>query len=389
MSNQEHQANLDHIPFIEQGAEPPAHMWRTRHGPAVVWWSLGRPFNVELALYPDGTRGIAKHVQDSAWRRQAADNRRWVHGTVVIQPNDVVFTDGRQPVYTPPSPTDVPDLEADLARDIEFRNALQDDRFAHAVYAVLSTHIFYKKEDEQGWISGSSGAAALIADLRGLGETYSDWYPHGGIAGVYPDDRPVREAEIRASIEWLSRPLDDRMAPPLTQETLRDFERPLEEMEEQRLKLLEMAKRGLTSLDANADAFTAVHTHLTRIGWRTENAEDRKRNEKARSDRLAAFLPEIETLEMRPSGVAGDGTQSLSQDTTRLVGRDPAVSDSRQRTYTSHSLGADELRSRLSGLATTGRISKPEYYSLLKRLNEIDYGGRVLSHYRPSRTETS
>jgi hypothetical protein len=61
----------DHYPFIEQGAEPPGRFqqyrngpgqtwsgksgWRTRHGDAVVMWSLGRPNRVWSARLADGT----------------------------------------------------------------------------------------------------------------------------------------------------------------------------------------------------------------------------------------------------------------------------------------------------------------------------------------------
>lgn len=212
LSDEEHKAYLDkQYPFIEQGVEPPGRFapnpqmhgmmtwsgqsgWRTRHGPVVVWWSLGKPFKTEFARFPDGSRGIAQHMLDYGWRRRAADTRRWIHGTIEVRPNDVEFIDGQKPVYSPPPLTDIPNLEAELARDAEFLNALQDDRFANAVYVVFGNRTFYKGADERGWSCGLRQAARLVRDLRGLGESYQDWFPYGELAGTYPDDRPEREA---------------------------------------------------------------------------------------------------------------------------------------------------------------------------------------------------
>jgi hypothetical protein len=184
LSEAEHQAVLDDFyPFIEQGAEPPGRWvpdpnlpgfqkwlnqadWSTRHGPAVVRWSLGEPIRIESARYPDGSRGLAEHKLDFGWRRRASDGRRWIHGTVDIQPSDVFFLDGTQPIYRPPASDDVPNLEADLARDTEFLRAIQDDRFANAVYVVFRNRTFYKGSDDRDWSCGDRRAARLVRDLR-------------------------------------------------------------------------------------------------------------------------------------------------------------------------------------------------------------------------------
>ena len=57
--------------------------------------------------------------------------------------------------------------------------ALQEDGFAHATYEVLKQHQFYKGE-LRGWRADSGRAAELVANLRGLGESFSDWKPYGG-----------------------------------------------------------------------------------------------------------------------------------------------------------------------------------------------------------------
>src|SRR5262245_12315455 len=107
LSAEEHQALLDaKYPFIDQGAEPPGRSmpnpnlpgsqmwvgefhWSTRHGPAIVRWSLGNAIRIESARYPDGSRGVAEHKLDFGWRRRASDGRHWIHGRVDIQPADV------------------------------------------------------------------------------------------------------------------------------------------------------------------------------------------------------------------------------------------------------------------------------------------------------------
>jgi hypothetical protein len=196
MSDAEHQASLDkNFPYIEHGAEPPGRWlpdplspgsqkwfshkhWSTRHGDAVVRWGLGRPVRIDFALYPDGTRGVVREDGYGGWRRLAANRRNWIHGAIQIKPEDVVFIDGEQPVYAPPQKTAVPNLEADLAHDAAFLDALQDDDFADATYTVLKNQCFYKGE-ERGWRAGNGVAATLVANLRGLGESHSDWDPWG------------------------------------------------------------------------------------------------------------------------------------------------------------------------------------------------------------------
>ncbi|WP_257169826.1 hypothetical protein [Bradyrhizobium sp. SRS-191] len=207
----EHQASLDsNFPYLERDAEPPgrwvpnsprgkrwegqAH-WSTRHGDAVVRWGLGEPVRIDFALYPDRTRGVVEQNGYGGWRRLARNARNWIHGTVQIRADDVTFSDGEQPVYHPPPLTSVPSLEADLARDTAFLKALQDDGFAGATYDVLKQHRFYK-DKMCGWLGGGGDAAGLVADLRGLGESFQDWHPWGGIHN---------EARLRSVHEHLAR----------------------------------------------------------------------------------------------------------------------------------------------------------------------------------------
>jgi len=432
LNDEERQAYLDkQFPFVEAGAPPPGRYipdsrgpgfstwsgpsgWRTRHGVAAVWWSYGRSFKVEWARYPDGTRGIAQHVLDYGWRRRAGDGRRWVHGTIEIGSDDVVFADGQQPVYGPPQATGLPNLEADLAHDAEFLNALQDDRFANAVYMVFRNRTFYKGTDERSWSCGDREAARLIRDLRGLGESYQDWFPYGRLDGIYPDDRLEQEAALRKHLEQSSQPLDfQQLILHLVPEAHRaevqrqieamraEFEKRAPAAEAQRLESLERANRALSGLDENADVFAALHAHLSRLGWRTANAEDRARAERKRIDGGIVLLQDIKEFEKRPDDRTPDWAE-------RLRPRPPAAGDdvagplrsldrSRTGAYPSivlayrnppgttppkieNQMAADErevrsggLRKRLDRLAISGRISKEEYDDLSARLRAAGY----------------
>jgi hypothetical protein len=222
-----------HDPFIEQGQEPPGRWapderpggaltwrgqlgWRTRHGLAIVRWSTGKPSDAENALYPDGSRGEANDTLNHGFRRRASGERLWIYGRIDIRPDDVVFIDGEQPIYQPPPQGDIPNLEADLARDGAFVAAIKDDRFALAVRTVFDNRSFYKGQDPRSWVSGERSAAALVANLRDRGESYNDYYPRfAGLRGTYPDDRPDIERRLQTRIDEISKSLTIPLGVPL------------------------------------------------------------------------------------------------------------------------------------------------------------------------------
>jgi hypothetical protein len=144
-------------PLVDQGTQPPgqwrAHesgqrRWRTRHGDAVVFWDMGRPLHVWNAVLSGGASVEASANLGSVlpWRyRLPGAPRRWQHGTVDINPDSVTFTPGELPPYEAPVATDVPDLEADLARDGALRLRLADENFADILYAYLKIRIFEER----------------------------------------------------------------------------------------------------------------------------------------------------------------------------------------------------------------------------------------------------
>jgi hypothetical protein len=343
--------------------------WSTRHGAAIVRWSLGNAIRVESARYPDGSRGVAEHKLDFGWRRRASDDRHWIHGRVDIQPADVAFIDGTQPVYSPPKDDGVPNLEAELARDTEFLREIQDDRFANAVYVVLRNRTFYKGSDGRAWACGDRQAARLVRDLRGLGESYQDWFPRGGLAGAYPDDLAEHRSRTEKAIEEYSRPLQFQaktasVAPGSDIEKMRaEFAKRATEMEEKRRKSLSFFRASLAALDENADVFAALHRHVTRLGWRTERHEDRERARRKLLATASAVVSEIKELESRPENPAPDWVKSLHQS-----GRAALVAGAEQMSEEQSEVVFGRARRRLIALATSGRISSEEYASLSARL---------------------
>jgi len=409
----ERQEFLDRFyPFIEQGQEPPGRVvpseklggtpvwqgqlgWRIRHGPAIVIWSLGRPNEVENALYPDGSRGEVLHMLDHGFRRRASGDRLWVYGRIDIRPDDVTFVDGDQPVYQPPPQSDVPNLEADLAHDPAFLAAIRDDRFALAVVTVFDNRTFYKGGDPRAWPCGSRQAAGLVADLRGKGESYQDYFPiHATLAGIYPDDRPAAERQLLSRIDQISKlitrglppyvPLEDMIAylgpgehPP--EEVRRAMElirrqrekqgtakADNEKYREQQLAALEEAERALAAFRAdhtNEDVLEALRAHLSRLGWRTETIQDRDRVHKEWLARALQVLREVKELEKRPA--APPGAWAIPFHASQIYGRsfDPKELENISPDVRTVENGGLEIR--LRNLVTTGRVTEQEYRSLI------------------------
>jgi hypothetical protein len=396
-SEQERAAALERLaPLLEAGAEPPGRWitnergktwkgklhWRTRNGQAVVMWSLGEPSSIEAARYPDGTRGEARRVLDFGWRRRAIGDRRWIYGSIEIRPDDAIFTDGPQPTYVPPPRGGEPNLEADLAADAQFLAALRDDRFADVVYKVFRNRTFVRVNNGGTFSLGDREAARLVRDLRGMGESYQDWFPHSHIEGIYPDDRADHVAQLQGTIAALSQPLEtvEKSLPPSVPQGARDtilrhFRGELEgqgpareNWEKERQKMLASTQRALAALDANAAVFESLRTHLARLGWRTENEIDRKRARRTEINRQLKILDELKTLGLRPDAPRAEWAEQIRQ--SRFGGRLIALSSDGQSQMSDEEreVLTGGLQRRLRELAISGRISRSEYDDLKSRI---------------------
>ncbi len=405
---------LDRLyPFIEQGQEPPGRYapseklggrfawqgqsgWRTRHGQAIVRWSLGKPSDVENALYPDGSRGEARDTLDHGFRRRSTGERLWIYGRIDIQSGDVLFIDGDQPVYRPPPQGDVPDLEADLARDPSFLAAMKDDRFALAVQKVFENRGFYKGQDTREWTCGLSKAAGLVADLRGRGESYHDYYMRDtGLAGTYPDDRPGIERQLQSQIDEFSKALTKEPRLGVMVDDLsawlgpghhsaeevrqamegirrsREAQRPAEikAYRDRQQASLEQAERRLAAFrenHANDDVFESLRAHLSRLGWRTETEQDRERIHQDWVGRALQVLQDVKELELRPAAAPGAWVEPLR---SRRPGFGRAFEPEALERMSAdvRAVETGELDRRVKDLALTGRVTEPEYRLLTER----------------------
>jgi hypothetical protein len=419
--DKEEQEHLDEFyPFREQGAPPPGEWangrwiekpgWRTRHGKAVVLWSFGSPSRVTDACYPDGTRGEVQDTLDLGYRRRSNGPLHWLYGTIDVRADDVIFMDAlEQPKYSPPRVTDAPNLEADLARDAAFIQSLRDDRFARTTYWVFRNRDFLKGGDERCWSCGDRSAARLVSNLRGLGESYQDYFPWTQIDGIWPDDRSVHEARLRKAVEEAARPLEPppsfeaswpgieemrrRWAklhpdkPPMTREQeqagkeasrqsreahKRWFETHREEIDAKHKEQLENAQIALAMFyrdeHQNGDVFAELHAHLTRLGWRTENAEDREKAERKAMQRSIEVLREIKELEMRSEAPRPDWAQPAEEALNREKKVMRIIRQSKLDGMTPEEREARGVANRLNKLVVSGRISKEEFEVLRSRL---------------------
>ena len=81
------------------------------------------------------------------------------------------------------------DLYEDIRADAEVMAKLQDNRYAQNVYAALCNMRWQPAEvwpvlSEEYWSCSWRSAGGLVADLRGQGEDYMDWYCSGIGSGL-------------------------------------------------------------------------------------------------------------------------------------------------------------------------------------------------------------
>ncbi len=333
-------------PFIDQNAEPPGRWrpnearpgqswsgksgWRTRHGKAVVQWLHGRPIHAWDASLSDGTEIEVSATMGSPlpWRlRLPGEPRRWQHGTVEIRPDSVTFTPGELPPYEPPVATDGPNLEADLARDEALRRRLADEAFADVLYAYLKNGEFWKEGGDRISVIGLSSGGGLVANLRGHGDTYIDYYPRGGIG---PVTETVREARRK-----LGKP--------------------------------EMSPAEASVQEKKVAWFDEITDTLRALGWRRATAEDKamaaaftRRDLTLWEQRPAAETPEWAT-KLRPPGP--------QRGRVILRAQSGQMTDAQRERH--EEIVNQSLQKRLYALAISGRITELEYRSMVQRINQV------------------
>jgi len=158
--------------------------FRTQHGEATLHWSFGRPTAVENALLPDGSRGSVE-VVDRESRRLKLSDGTVVRGVVKAERDDI------RVVMLPANRSrllkdDCERFFAIVSVDAAFMAELGEKRFAAALDSVISNQSLIRGEE---WFDfGERSGPELIAELRGVGESYRDFAY--GMAGSYePTDR--------------------------------------------------------------------------------------------------------------------------------------------------------------------------------------------------------
>jgi len=186
--------------------------WTTRHGLAYCAWHRGTPVSAENVLLPNGTRGYVGHTSFGpivGWRRPECETEfafdGWIFGNVELTDDDAIFTDApAQPTVAPPLDWGYPDLECDLWKSPSVREECQDQGFAMALYEALVSRN-WRQIDGGIWHCTNRNAGAIVAEIRGRGENYHDYYWRG-----LPELAAGYEAEVEtaiAQIGWF--PLDD------------------------------------------------------------------------------------------------------------------------------------------------------------------------------------
>ena len=260
---------------------------------------------------------------------------------------------------------------------------------------------FYKGQDAPAWGCGCRHVAALVANLRGKGESYQDYYPgNTELAGT------AIERQLQSRIDQISKSLttDPPLAAPVwdlgarlgpghhsadevrqaTQSMVPEFEkRRAAEREAYRERQRSELDKALWSLAVirerhlNDDVFDALWAHLRRLGWRTETDEDRKRVRQEWVSRSLQVLQEVKEMEQRPAAPPGAWIEPLRNRRVkplRLINREALE----RMPADVRVVSTGELYRRLWDLALTGRVTEQEYRALTERSSQSSrYGVRA------------
>lgn len=194
--------------FIEPGVAPPGRIvngqwqglieWRTRHGPAIVGWSLGVPAYAWNAQAAGGQRVEVQGAQPAGltFRLKTADG--FIRGAITILEDDVLFAP-----LSESADADVDDdqrpLQQIVLEDEAFVHDLSGQAFAAALYHVLENQKFVAPPDLH-FEFGQRSAARFVAALRGNGEIYLDYAWGRGPAFSAEDVERVRAHLFRLGI---------------------------------------------------------------------------------------------------------------------------------------------------------------------------------------------
>ncbi len=349
-------------------------------------------------LLPDGNRGEVSFVFDHGLRRRGPGRPLWIYGTLEVGADDAIFIDGQQPEPYEPEPVDGPSLAADLWADKLFLSWLQDDGAALAVYSAIANKTFYKGDDDRGWEIGTRRAAALVARLRSLGESYQDYYPHASYEGPYPDDEnrlelihvaAAKADEVRAKIDQRAEILTGL---PTTLEipgqsivvtTADELDAIFEEWWRVALKTGRIARKYAERIEAarerlisfrrskNDPVMAEFKRHLSRLGWRAQRPADLNRERECQFAAVEQIWKEITDIQQRAPAPTPHWAKDIMEQVPMAAIFLRHVDDS-GREFTFPAMPEAFLEQALSQLALSGRLGEAEYNELRSRIRAID-----------------
>ena len=203
-------------PFIAAGAEPPGRVvnghwqgqteWRTRHGPAIVGWSLGVPAYAWNAQAADDQRVEVEGAQPAGLTFRLKTPDGFTHGVITILEDDVLFAPLTEYANAAVDDNQRP-LQQIVLQDEAFVRDLSRHAFAAALYHVLENAKFVAPPDLPLEF-GQRSAARFVAALRANGEIYLDYAWGRGPAFSAEDVERVRAHLFRLGVRvapWPSR----------------------------------------------------------------------------------------------------------------------------------------------------------------------------------------
>jgi hypothetical protein len=164
-------------PLHEAGSQPKnLATWRTRHGPATLFWTKDGVVRISDVLMPDGRRADVQMGlgPGATCRTRNADRNGFTHGSPIFSRDDVEFI----PLVR--NPTSVP-RDAVVEALALMRQAADLTRLANASAAhacALYTHIQNRRLTHIGGMKvdfGTRTAGSLVAALRNRGEGEIDF----------------------------------------------------------------------------------------------------------------------------------------------------------------------------------------------------------------------
>ncbi|MEM7156161.1 MAG: hypothetical protein AAF799_25130 [Myxococcota bacterium] len=183
---------------------------KEKHGPATIDVDCDKYSSVDGCRLPDGTRGLVRHSfasnverdgQKLVWRTQRPDGG-YEYGRIEVDEGvDVRFV--AEPELAPKPAPDHPVYDRfviEVRSDPRLMALLRDIEFAREFYAAMCNMDWVKTDASSAFGCTFRTAGRIVAELRGIGEEYIDFYGSGPEGTVSP-----RVAAELSRLQWSAR----------------------------------------------------------------------------------------------------------------------------------------------------------------------------------------